>query len=138
MKVITDADTVRQCGVLFNFLDTSNTYYLQLQTGTAGGARGFNWWKWVGGAATNISADAFDAADDTWYSIRMIFTASTGRLQARIWETSGAEPGDWDIDATDTSLAVGGALGFRARFAADFDNLYIKGFKTYYQPIKVN
>lgn len=136
LMVTTNADTVRQCGVLFNMQNANNTYYLQLQTGTAGSAQGFNWWKWVGGTSTKIASKVFVPSDDTWYSIHALYTASTGRLRARIWLTGQTEPETWDIDATDTSLK-NGMLGLRSRFISSFDNLYIDGFKTYYQPIPV-
>jgi hypothetical protein len=123
----------RQAGLFFNFLDTDNTYYLQLLQS----AQEIRWYKWVGGASTMIASAAATLTQNVWYSVRLQFTAETGGLKARIWATGGAEPGTWDIDATDTALAVGGALGFRARYGASFDNLYIDGFKTYYQPIPV-
>jgi hypothetical protein len=122
----------RQIGFLFNLLDINNTYYLQLLDNVPDG---FRFYKWVGGVSTLVGSHIIDIADNIWYRIRLNYTQATGTIQARIWQMSGAEPGVWHINTTDTSLSVGGAFGFRSRYASDIDNLYIDGFKTYYQPI---
>ena len=120
---------------MYNFLDVDNTYYVEIQT--AGTDRGLNFWKIIGGTATLLEHYAFDALDNTWSTVKLLYSMSDGRTRAKVYETGSAEPEIWHLDMVDIDLQVGGALGLRSGYAADFDNLYINGFKTYYQPIKV-
>lgn len=135
LRVSAVSGSNRAAGVIFNALNTNNLYLLQIQT--EGAEAGLCWRKIVGGTNTLIQRAVTAPADSTWYSIRLRYTALTGRLQARMWAQGGTEPDTWEIDTTDLSLQVGGALGFRSVYACDFDNYYVEGFKTYYQPIKV-
>jgi hypothetical protein len=89
-----------------------------------------------GTSQTLIDNAAFTAAMDTWYTIKMDYTASTGRIRAKAWETGETEP-DWMLDANSTTWTWG-AFGLRATFDPDFDNLHISGFQTFYQPIRVD
>ena len=71
-----------------------------------------------------------------WYSLRLERTQATGRIRARVWRRGSAEPGDWQIDVGDDTHSEG-SICLRAAYAASFDNLYVRGFITYYQPIPV-
>lgn len=71
-----------------------------------------------------------------WYSLRLEHTRETNRIRARAWRRGNAEPPDWQIDVGDGAYTEGSVF-LRATYAASFDNLYVRGFKTYYQPIPV-
>jgi hypothetical protein len=90
-----------------------------------------------GGTTPNLigSAAAFAHVSGTTYTVKMDYTASTGRIRAKVWATGGSEP-DWMVDANDTDWTWGG-FGFRANYTAEFDDLYVSGFQTFYQPVTV-
>lgn len=77
---------------------------------------------------------AFDPDPDTWYTLKLDYAA--GRIRGKVWETGDSEP-DWMVDVTDTTWRHG-AFGFRANRTAAFDDLYIDGFQTFYQPVAVD
>jgi hypothetical protein len=136
VRVNASAGTARPAGLLFNLLNLTNAYYLTVEPPQVSGD--FVLWKYANSSsATEIArAAAVALSDDTWYSVRLQYTFATGGIKARVWDTSGAEPETWDIDTTDTTHKWGG-FGFRCRYLADFDDLYIDGFKSYYQPISL-
>ena len=117
-----------QAGIIFNATGTTSFYYLQLPDGAKA--------KLWNNTSTTLATGTTDIQDGTWYSVRIQYTYATGGIKARVWERSGAEPGTWEIEITDTSHKQG-MVGLRCRYLADFDNLYINGFKSYYQPIPV-
>lgn len=125
--------------LMFNAL-TANYYYM-LRIGESSDSRYNN--QLAVGATTNntfgapVAAAAFDPDPDTWYTVKMAYTAASGRIQAKAWATGDTEPESWMIDGTNT-LWRNGAFGFRANRVAQFDNLYVDGFRTYYQPIAVD
>ena len=56
------------------------------------------------GTRTLLSSASFTFTANHTYAIRFRATGNTNpRLQARIWDTSGGEPGTWNIDFTDSS-----------------------------------
>ena len=90
-----------------------------------------------GNVAVRLRASAeFTPAPGEWYSLRLERAHATGRIRARAWRRGDAEPRGWPIDVSDDTYAEG-SIYLRATYAASFDNLYIRGFKTYYQPIPV-
>lgn len=124
----------RQGGLLFNVLTLTNMYYLDIDIDEA--TEKFKLYVYPNNAnPTKLAAANKTINGDTWYTMRLQYTAATGGIKARVWESSGSEPGTWDIDITDTTHKTG-AFGFRTRYACDFDDLWIDGFKLYYQPIK--
>jgi len=80
---------------------------------------------------------AFTAAAGTWYRIKLAYTSATGTITAKIWDRDDTEPADWQVTWADTTWRNGG-FGFRANRNVKFDNLYIDGFRTYYQPIALD
>ena len=71
-----------------------------------------------------------------WYSVRVRRTGATGRIQARWWVRGEPEPSHWHVDVVDLTYQEG-AVYLASDFAASFDELYLRGCKTYYQPIPV-
>lgn len=124
--------------LMFNVLNGSYWYELRIGESTLS-----NWNnKLVVGKTTTggfnntpLASTAFTASPATWYTLSMSFVA--GRVRAKVWETSGSEPADWMIDVTDTAWTHG-AFGFRANRTCQYDNLYINGFQTFYQPVSVD
>ena len=88
-----------------------------------------------GSSLSLLDFDALTVPMDTFYTVKMEYTASTGRIQAKAWERGQTEPG-WLLDVTDTDWTWGG-FGLRANYTPDFDNFYVKGWRTYYQPVTV-
>jgi hypothetical protein len=124
--------------LMFNVLN--NTYWYILRFGEAAAA-GYNNKLSITRSNTLLSgplaAYSFTATPGTWYTLSMAYTAATGLIEAKIWERGTSEPGSWQVSLTDTSWRTG-AFGFRAVQQAEFDNLYIKGFRTYYQPVAID
>lgn len=126
--------------LLFNLLNQN--YYYGLRIGTSASTPGLHnklgIFKTTDGASTvTVVGNAnYTATAGSYHTVKMRYTASTGRIEAKVWLVGDSEP-DWMIDVTDTDWTWGG-FGFRANLAARFDNLYIKGFRTYYQPIAVD
>lgn len=135
-----DGGGSESASLLFNVL--SEDYFYGLRIGQSGSGD-FNNKLAVfnttdGGTTTPLIGTAadFTAAMDTWYTVKMAYTASTGRVQAKAWERGTSEPA-YMVDVTDTDWSWGG-FGIRANFTPDFDNFYVNGFKTYYQPIRID
>jgi hypothetical protein len=123
--------------LLWQFKNTDNFYLLRLAGPMSADSNTLGVWKYVFGVPTLLDISTFMPTLDTkWYTIKLAYTQSSGHIQAKVWETDTSEPEAWPIDVTDTSL-IEGMLALRCHGAEDFDNLYIKGFKTYYQPIPV-
>ncbi len=131
------ASNSQQAGLLLNVLDTTRFYFLRLANGSpALSPNTLSLWLFNGGSNSELDSAAYTPSADTWYRVRCVYTHATGRFQARVWAVGDSEPETWHIDVIDTTWKHG-AVGLRVRQLADFDNLYVKGFKTYYQPIPV-
>jgi glucose/arabinose dehydrogenase len=78
----------------------TNTWYKAYITGTTLVLQ-----KRVNGTYTILSTVPFTATAGTQYSIR--FQAVGTTLRVRVWAASAAEPGTWNITATDGSIASG-------------------------------
>jgi streptogramin lyase len=61
--------------------------------------------KKVAGTASILTTVAFTASANTQYTIRFRVVGTT--LSAKVWASSGSEPGGWMVTATDSSLASG-------------------------------
>ena len=136
---VTQDDTADGFGLMFNVLNTNYYYYLRIGASTVAGwddmlAVGYTTTNGFSGV-TPLDATPFVAAGATSYTVKMQYTAATGLIEAKVWETGTAEPA-WMISATDTTWRHGG-FGFRANGAPAIDNLYIRGFETFYQPIEI-
>lgn len=116
------------------------------------------------GTTTNVP---FVASRSVWYRLAMDYTASSGTIRAKVWDRDGgSDPGTWMVSTTNTEWKFG-AFGFRAYFngsarriilrrhregdfsarvdiklgdtgPTEFDNLYVRGFKTYFQPVAID
>jgi hypothetical protein len=84
-----------------------------------------------------LASAAYVATEDVWHRIKMAYTSSSGTVQAKVWAVGDPEPGAWMVEHADTSWRHG-AFGLRANYTPAFDDLYIDGFKTYYQPIAID
>lgn len=136
VRVRLGAGVLSGLALMFNVLDDERYYILRLgESGVEGwdGVLGVDYTTTDGFSDPPLDSHSFSATEGTWYTVSMAYTASTGRIRAKVWESE--EP-DWQIDVTDTTWTHG-AFGFRANFAAQFDDLTIDGFRTYYQPITV-
>lgn len=107
--------------------DTGNGYALRLPT--QGGSGNVTIEKYVAYAGTTLGTAAFSATSGTVYGFR--FQVIGTALKGRIWNTSGAEPGTWDISTTDGTITAAGNVGFSvgagaaASTYADFDDVAI-------------
>jgi hypothetical protein len=120
--------------LMFNVLDTYRYYIMRLGTVATGSvySNSLTIAKTTNNSfGTPLGDYDFTPSSATWYTIKLDYLA--GRIRAKVWETGGTEP-DWQLDVTDTTWTHG-SFGLRATKDCDFDNLYINGFKTYYQPI---
>jgi hypothetical protein len=140
VRIQTNGDDA-SVALVFNVLDDDRYYMLRL--GEATGLPDYDDKLTVAvtqnnsfAAVTPFGSHSIAASDNTWYTVKMAYTASSGRVQAKVWVVGDTEP-DWQIDGTDTTWKHG-AFGFRANRTPDFDNLYISGFRTYYQPIAID
>lgn len=120
-----------QFGIVFNSVGNGTGYYLRIK-----GSDATNTITIYKLPATLLGSKAASITYDTWYSCRIQYTAATGSIKARAWTRGEAEPATWDVEVTDTTL-TSGVFALRTLGAASFDNLYINGFKSYYQPIGV-
>lgn len=137
--IMLPASDAQQAGLCMLALDNQNFYYVRLAKNADGvtNPNTISLYKAQGGVYTIMgSAVAFTPTGGTWYRMRVVYTHATGTFQIRIWEAAGAEPGTWHIEQADTTWKWG-AFAFRSRRQSSFDNLWINGFKTYYQPIPV-
>lgn len=126
--------------LMFNVLNSD--YYYMVRIGESG-VTGYNnelavAYTTVNSFANNSQLDnfSFDPVAGTWYTVKMAYTAATGRIQAKVWERGTSEPA-YQVDVTDTTWKHG-AFGIRANRTPEFDNLYVKGFQTFYQPIAID
>lgn len=71
--------------------------------------------KHVSGTATNLVSASFAWLINTRYWMRFRVVGST--LKARIWAKGSAEPGTWNLETTDASVAAAGYVGFYDGFA---------------------
>lgn len=124
--------------LMFNVLN-SNYYYI-VHVGNSGDAA-FNDRLAIAVTTGNsfasgaLASTPHTANAGTWYTIKMDYSGTT--IRAKVWDRDGeSEPADWMVTVSDASWGHG-AFGFRAGGNAQFDNLYIDGFRTYYQPIAV-
>lgn len=104
-----------------------NGYCLTLPTN--GGDTSLKIRKSVSGSASTISSAAFSVSNGTTYGFR--FQVIGTALKGRIWNTSSAEPGTWDISVTDSSVTAAGYIGIAvepgdaAGNYVDFDNIVV-------------
>jgi hypothetical protein len=126
--------------LLFNVLDTNHYYMLRIGESTVSG---YNDQLAVALTTNNAFANdsqldnaAFNPTSGTLYTMKMAYTASTGRIRGKVWETGGSEP-DWMVDVTDTTWTHGG-FGIRANRSCETHRLVIDGFQTFYQPVAVD
>lgn len=126
--------------LLFNVLD--DDYFYMIRIGESA-VSGYNnqlavAYTTIGGFVDDSQLDnaAFDPTSGTWYTLKMAYTASTGRIQGKVWERGTAEPA-YMVDVADTTWKHG-AFGFRANRSAEYDNLFIDGFQTFYQPVAID
>jgi hypothetical protein len=126
-----------QGSLMFNVLN-SNYYYLLFfgQSSNGGYNNTLAIAKATSGvpAAAPLAATPLIAAPDTWYTLSMAYTS--GLIRAKAWADGDPEPEDWQVSVTDSAWRHG-AFGFRSTYTAEYDDLYINGFKTYYQPIPI-
>lgn len=76
-------------------------------------------------------------ATETWYRMKMRYTAVSGLIEAKAWDRDDSEPVDWQISYVGLAN-LAGMFGLRGNWDTQFDNLYINGFKTYYQPVSID
>lgn len=129
--------------VLYNLLKASSTqaYYYAVHVGKSGDGS-YNDHLAVGvvqssNFGTPFVSTPFVHTGGTFYRLRLSYTALTGRIRVKLWDRDLTEPDDWTLDGSDTTWR-NGAFGFRATTSPSFDNFYVDGFRTYYQPISID
>lgn len=86
-------------------IQDDNSYWLETyQTGNQ-----LRLWKMQAGVGTPIGTSAKVWTAEDWY---LRFAVVGSALYARAWAASGAEPGTWDIQIADASIASGTRCGF--------------------------
>lgn len=117
----------QQAGLVFN-LNHDNGYYLSLRGNSPSNPNTLSLWIKQAGVFTLLEAVPFTPSANTPYRLtwsydsqRAIFTCGCGSAS---------------IVRRDTTMRHG-MIGFRTRRKANFDNLVIDGFTSYYQPIPV-
>jgi hypothetical protein len=128
-------------GFMFNVVDTSRYYVLRLGTEeySANYSNRLALVKTTSGSmpASPMAFIPITPVGGTWYTIKMAYTAATGRIQVKIWVRGESEPVNWQMDYSDATWTHG-MFGLRSSWGpVHYDNLYIDGFKSYYQPIPV-
>jgi hypothetical protein len=124
--------------LIFNVLNSSYRYGLRIGVSSDAAVNNkLALQKTSGGSTSLVGATAYTAAVTEWHTVKMAYTAATGTVNAKVWDRDDAEPGSWMLTASDTAWR-NGAFGFRANYGAQYDNLYINGFRTYYQPVSVD
>lgn len=108
-------------GLVARYVDDDNLYYARLA---------FNLdqtiiltiRKRVAGVESAVGAftTSLVHAANTRFSLR--FQGVGSGLRAKAWLTSGSEPADWDVTASDATLAAAGAVGMRSLLAASNTN----------------
>ena len=126
--------------VMFNVLNGSYYYIVKIGPSTSATyddklAIGYTTSNNFGGGPA-LAYTPFVATPGTWYTLKMQYTTPSGLIEAKVWERGTAEPGSWMVTATDNHWRTG-AFGLRANRSCEYDNLYIDGFRTYYQPLAV-
>lgn len=88
---------------------SENAYLLSFASSSTGGLR---LRKLVSGTVTNLGTEHVGTivfAADKWYWMRFRVNGTT--LQGKIWEDGDAEPADWQVSATDSSISAAGWVG---------------------------
>ena len=126
--------TTAGAALMFNVLDSSHYYMVRIGESTIAEYNNkLTISKTTTGSFGNpLASYTFTASSATWYTVKMDYVASTGRIRAKVWATGDSEP-DWQLTTTDTTWTWGG-FGYRANRTCSYDNLYIDGFQTFYQP----
>ncbi len=123
--------------LMFNVLTASYYYGLRIGVSSTGGENNMLALRKVtNGSSAILDNSAYTATEDVWHRVKMAYTAATGTVQAKVWPRDDPEPGAWMVEYSDTAWTNGG-FGFRANYTTQLDNLYINGFKTYYQPVAI-
>ena len=75
------------------------------------------------GGATGLVSSTFTFDDNEYYTLKV--SAVGDDLSAKIWQTSEAEPADWDITAVDTSYTQGKIGITTTTNTTSFDNVAV-------------
>src|SRR5574338_124257 len=132
------------CG---RYVDSSNYYTAQLILTTSGNMT-LSLWKRVSGTLSSIGSSGTvtvgtgHVSGDDW-TVRLKIDSTSVRAYA--WKSSGSEPTDWQVTATDSSLTSGTAVAFMSRretgntnsVAQTWDTISVTDSATY-QDIKNN
>jgi hypothetical protein len=116
----------KSAGLIFALAKTQ--YYARLSVGE--GLRLYY------GLTTILAEQSGTVTADTWYRIRMTYEKSSATFRVKYWAVGDSEPGSWGIEVVNGAFSRG-IIGLKVRGAHDFDNLYVKGYRTFYQPITV-
>src|SRR5660397_4526 len=80
---------------------TENSYFTESRLNT----NFLDMSKYVSGTATTSASTSKTLYANTWYWVRLQRTGTT--IRGRIWTDGDAEPGTWDVSATDAALSSG-------------------------------
>ena len=109
-------------GAVLRFTDTNNWYKAYIE--------GANLvvQKKVSGTPTTIGTTPFTATAGTSYSLRFRMVGTT--INAKVWATSTAEPANWIITSSDSTLSSGNC-GLRMQLGTGVTITYTSFLATY-------
>lgn len=116
-----------RAGLTFHGTDTDKYFVIRLTAGNA--------LQIVNQAGSTLAAAGFTSGSGIWYHLKVDYTKATGVYRGKAWADGDSEP-DWMI-TYNGGATQNGMFGLRTWKAMQFDNLYIDGFTSYYQPIPV-
>ena len=116
-------------GLVFRFQNSSQYYLAKLYCSSNCGGRSnddvysVELETFDGGATSTLASSTFTFDNNEYYSLKV--SAVGDELNAKIWQTSTAEPADWDITATDASYTQGEIGLTTTTKTTSFDNVAV-------------
>lgn len=111
---ITAASSSRGLAVA-RYADISNFYNAFVQTSQATGINLVGFQKTVAGVETILATVAIPETINNSVQVKLRFLIQGSLLKAKAWSVYAEEPVGWQVEITDTSLAIGSGVGIGAR-----------------------
>ena len=116
-------------GLVFRFQNSTQYYLAKLYcSSNCGGSSSDDVYSvaletFDSGATSTLASSTFTFDDNEYYSLKV--SAIGDELNAKIWQTSTAEPADWDITATDVTYTQGEIGLTTTKNTTTFDNVAV-------------
>ena len=115
-------------GLVLRYQSSTQFYLAQLYcSSNCGGSPGDDVYSMeisnFDGSATGLVSSTFTFDDDEYYTLKVSVVGDD--LSAKIWQTSEAEPADWDITVVDTSYTQGKIGITTTTNTTSFDNVAV-------------